>query len=167
MNIQLITDAMREKHVSPEQLAVSCAVSRPTIERIIDGRTTNPGILTMADICVSLGLSLDDVMDMPRAAHGASAGAAGPAQSAELSNLYRAVIYAKDAWIRRLAVACASLVAWVMLCWLVDLGNPSVGWVTSQPHDSAVLSRVLVVLAMIGGVVCIIISAKNAKSRRP
>lgn len=168
MNIQLITQAMQDKHISPEQLAVSCAVSRPTIERIIDGRTTNPGILTMTDICVSLGLSLDEVMDMPCAAHGATSGAAGPAQSAELSNLYRAVIHVKDSWIKRLSVACAVLICFDMFYWLVDLANKSGGWITTQSSTVANICRIVIVLALISGVIsAIVIHSKNAKARRP
>ena len=37
MNTKLIVEAMNERHLSPEQLATACAVSRPTIERILDG----------------------------------------------------------------------------------------------------------------------------------
>ena len=121
MNLDLITAAMQERGLSPEQLANACAVSRPTIERILNGSTVNPGILTMSDIAVHLGLSLDDIMDMPRAQH------SGPSRSAELSNLYRAVIHVKDLWIKRLSIACAVLVAWYMVCWLIDFSNPTVG----------------------------------------
>lgn len=168
MNIQLIIDAMQEKHVSPEQLSNSCGVSRPTIERILNGSTSNPGILTMCDICVSLGLSLDEIMDMPAAAHGSVPGASGPAQSAELSNLYRAVIYVKDAWIKRLAVACGALVAFDLLYLVLDIANPSAGWVTEQSSNVANVCRVLVVIALIAGVIAaLIISAKNSKARRP
>ena len=78
MNTKLIVEAMNERHLSPEQLATACAVSRPTIERILDGRTTNPGIMTMSDICVNLGLSLDEIMDMP-AAHSQASAHPGPA----------------------------------------------------------------------------------------
>ena len=158
---------MQEKHVSPEQLSNSCGVSRPTIERILNGSTSNPGILTMCDICVSLGLSLDEIMDMP-AAHGPVPGAAGPTQSAELSNLYRAVIYVKDAWIKRLAVACTALVGFDLLYILLDIANPSAGWVTDQSSNVANVCRVLVVVALIVGVIAaLIISAKNSKARRP
>lgn len=168
MNIQLIIDAMREKHVSPEQLSNSCGVSRPTIERILNGSTSNPGILTMCDICVSLGLSLDEIMDMPAAAHGSVPGAAGSAQSAELSNLYRAVIHVKDAWIKRLAIACTVLVGCNMFYWMLDIANPSAGWITAQSSNVANVCRVLVVVALIVGVIsALIISAKNSKARRP
>lgn len=167
MNIQLIIDAMREKHVSPEQLSNSCGVSRPTIERILNGSTTNPGILTMCDICVSLDLSLDEIMDMP-AARAPAAGASGPAHSAELSNLYRAVIHVKDAWIKRLAIACAALVGCNMFYWMLDIANPSAGWITSQSSNVANVCRVLIVVALIVGVIAaLIISSKNSKARRP
>lgn len=159
---------MQEKHVSPEQLSNSCGVSRPTIERILNGSTSNPGILTMCDICVSLGLSLDEIMDMPAAAHGPVPGAAGPAQSAELSNLYRAVIHVKDAWIKRLAVACTALVGFDLLYIVLDIANPSAGWVTEQSSNVANVCRVLVVIALIVGVIAsVVISTKNSKARRP
>ena len=168
MNIQLIIDAMQEKQVSPEQLSNSCGVSRPTIERILNGSTSNPGILTMCDICVSLGLSLDEIMDMPAAAHGPVPGAAGPAQSAELSNLYRAVIHVKDAWIKRLAIACAVLVGFDLIYLMLDIANPSAGWINSQSSNLANLFRGLVVIALIAAVIAaLIISAKNSKARRP
>lgn len=165
VNTDLIIAAMQQKHVSPDQLATSCSVSRSTIERILDGQTTNPGILTMSDICVSLDLSLDEIMDMPRSA---PPGAAGPSHSAELSNLYRAVIHVKDAWIKRLAIACAVLVGCNMFYWMLDIANPSAGWITAQSSGVANVCRVLVVVALIVGVIsALVISAKNSKARRP
>lgn len=166
MNTQLIVEAMNERHLSPEQLATACAVSRPTIERILDGRTTNPGIMTMSDICVNLGLSLDEIMDMP-AAHSQAAGASGPSQSAELSNLYRAVIHVKGSWIRRLAVACGVLVGCNMFYWLIDFANISAGWITSQSTAIANVCRILIVVTLIGGVAAaIVISARHERSNR-
>lgn len=164
MNTQLIVEAMNERHLSPEQLATACAVSRPTIERILDGRTTNPGIMTMSDICVNLGLSLDEIMDMP-AAHSQATVASGPSQSAELSNLYRAVIHVKDSWIKRLAAACAVLVGCNMFYWLIDFANTSTGWITSQSTDIANVCRVLIVVTLIGGVIAaIVISARHERA---
>ena len=166
MNIQLIVEAMKEKHLSPEQLATACAVSRPTIERILDGRTPNPGILTMTDICVNLGLSLDEVMDIP-AAHSPPAGAYRPSQSAELSNLYRAVIHVKDSWIKRLAIACAVLVGCNMFYWLIDFANTSIGWVTSQSSAVANVCRILIVIVLLCGVIAgIVIAARRERSHR-
>ena len=147
------------------QLATSCSVSRSTIERILDGQTTNPGILTMSDICVSLDLSLDDIMDMPRSA---AAGSPGQAHSAELSNLYRAVIHVKDGWIKRLSIACAVLICFDMFYWLVDLANKSGGWITSQSSTVANICRVAIVVALIAAVIAaILIHSKNTKMRRP
>ena len=165
MNTELILAAMQQKHVSPDQLAISCSVSRSTIERILDGQTTNPGILTMSDICVSLDLSLDDILDMPRSA---PAGSAGPSRSAELSNLYRAVIHVKDGWIKRLSIACAVLICFDMFYWLVDMANISGGWITTQSSTVANICRVAIVVALIAAVVsAIVIHAKNTKMRRP
>lgn len=166
MNTQLIVEAMNERHLSPEQLATACAVSRPTIERILDGRTTNPGIMTMSDICVNLGLSLDEIMDMP-AAHSQATGVSGPSQSAELSNLYRAVIHVKDSWIKRLAVACGVLVGCNMFYWLIDFANTSAGWITSQSTAIANVCRILIVVTLIGGVAAaIVISARRERANR-
>ena len=165
MNTDLILAAMQQKHVSPEQLATSCSVSRSTIERILDGQTTNPGILTMSDICISLGLSLDAIMDMP---HSDPAGAAGPSHSAELSNLYRAVIHVKDGWIKRLSIACAVLICFDMFYWLVDLANKSGGWITSQSSTVANICRVAIVASLVAGIIAaIVIHSKNTKMRRP
>ena len=165
MNTDLIIAAMQQKHVSPDQLATSCSISRSTIERILDGQTTNPGILTMSDICVSLDLSLDDIMDMPRSA---PHGSAGVAHSAELSNLYRAVMHVKDSWIKRLSVACAVLICFDMFYWLVDLANKSGGWITTQSSTVANICRVAIVVALIAAVIAaIMIHSKNTKMRRP
>ena len=117
----------------------------------------------MSDICVSLGLSLDDIMDMPR---NAPPGAQGSAHSAELSNLYRAVIHVKDGWIKRLSIACAVLICFDMFYWLVDLANKSGGWITSQSSTVANICRVAIVVALIAAVVAaIVLRTKN--SRRP
>ena len=165
VNTDLIIAAMQQKHVSPDQLATSCSVSRSTIERILDGQTTNPGILTMSDICVSLDLSLDDIMDMQRST---PAGAAGPSHSAELSNLYRAVIHVKDGWIKRLSIACAVLICFDMFYWIIDLANKSGGWITTQSSTVANICRVAIVVALISGVIAaIVIHSKNTKMRRP
>ena len=121
--------------------------------------------MTMSDICVNLGLSLDDIMDMPRSA---PQGAAGGTHSAELSNLYRAVIHVKDGWIKRLSVACAALVCFDMFYWIMDLANKSGGWITSQSSTVANICRIMIVIALISGVIIsTVIHAKNTKMRRP
>ena len=117
----------------------------------------------MSDICVSLDLSLDDIMDMPRSA---PPGAHGPAHSAELSNLYRAVIHVKDGWIKRLSVACAALVCFDMFFWIIDMANISGGWVTSQSSTVANICRAVIVLALIAAIVAAIV-LRSKKSRRP
>ena len=119
----------------------------------------------MSDICVSLDLSLDDIMDMPRSA---PPGSAGVAHSAELSNLYRAVIHVKDGWIKRLSIACAALICFDMFYWLIDLANKSGGWITTQSSTVANICRVAIVVALISGVIAaIVIHSKNTKMRRP
>lgn len=166
MNLNLVLSAMQDRGLSPEQLANACAVSRPTIERILDGRTVNPGVLTMADIALNLGLSLDEIMDMP-GSQSVSPPQSVAGQSAELSNLYRAVIHMKDLWIKRLSIACAALVGWYMLCWLVDLANPSVGWVNLNRSGSIGFSRILVAAFAVAVVVLLIhlITRKNKSGR--
>ena len=101
-------------------------------------------------------------MDMPSAHH------SGPSRSAELSNLYRAIIHVKDLWIKRLAIACAVLVGFDLLYLVLDIANPSAGWVTEQSSNVANVCRVLVVVALIVGVLAsVVISTKNSKARRP
>ena len=162
MNLNLVLSAMQDRGLSPEQLANACAVSRPTIERILDGRTTNPGVLTMADIALNLGLSLDEIMDMP-GSQSPSHPQSSASQSAELSNLYRAVIHMKDLWIKRLSIACSVLVCWYAICWLVDFANPTVGWVNLNNSGSIGFSRIIIAAVAVAVVALLIhlITRKN------
>ena len=116
----------------------------------------------MADIALNLGLSLDEIMDMP-GSQSASHPQSSASQSAELSNLYRAVIHMKDLWIKRLSIACSVLVCWYTICWLVDFANPTVGWVNLNNSGSIGFSRIIIAAVAVAIVALLIhlIARKN------
>lgn len=64
----LVLDRVRlEKKVSVAALADQCGMKRQQLDRILKGRTPNPGIQTVRRVANALGLDLSVVLSPPRA----------------------------------------------------------------------------------------------------
>lgn len=53
----------REKGMTPYQLATKAMVPMTTLDNIIKGHTTNPGIYTVDKICGGLGMTLQELLE--------------------------------------------------------------------------------------------------------
>lgn len=54
-----------EKNISVNRLSYCSAVPRTTIRCILDGKSANPGVVTIKKICDGLGISLIDFFNSP------------------------------------------------------------------------------------------------------
>ncbi|MBD5542621.1 MAG: helix-turn-helix transcriptional regulator [Lachnospiraceae bacterium] len=53
----------KKKGMTPYQLATRATVPMTTLDNIIKGHTTNPGIYTVNKICGGLGMTLQEFLD--------------------------------------------------------------------------------------------------------
>lgn len=152
MNIDLIREAMHEKEMNVRQLEAACGVPKSTLERILNGSTPNPGILTMTDIAVALGLSLNDIVGIEYDGDKGS----GHVQvvhhthSAEVNMLYRTMISERDSRIKRLSIAVIVLVAFQMFRWTLDVSNPNLGWIRLDDANTGAVSVFLIAAFILG-----------------
>lgn len=151
LNIDLIRDRMDALNLTTAGLADICPVPKSTLERILSGSTTNPGVQTMADIAVALHLSLDEIMGIAAPAVSAPARSISHATiPAELSGYYRATIRELRTWLARVSVVCVVLVIYNMFRWILDVSNPNIGWVRLEDANiTGVLAFFLIVFAII------------------
>ncbi len=54
-----------EKNLSVNRLSYLSAVPRTTIRCILDGKSENPGVVTIKKLCDGFGISLIDFFDCP------------------------------------------------------------------------------------------------------
>lgn len=166
MNIDIIKEAMQEKDLNPRQLEAACGVPKSTLERILNGTTPNPGIITMCDIAVALGLSLDDIMGIESGAASSSVQVVHHTHSAEVNMLYRSMISERDTRIKRLSIAVCVLVIYQMFRWMVDVSNPQLGWIRLDDANVVFVSIFLIVvfaLAAFGAIMYF--TTKHLKNR--
>ncbi len=60
-----ILQLCKEKNLSVNRLSYLSAVPRTTIRCILDGKSENPGIVTIKKLCDGFGVSLIDFFDCP------------------------------------------------------------------------------------------------------
>lgn len=114
---------MDENGLTAQEVADRCGVSISTINRILSGRTPDPGIQTVSSILEAVGGSLGDII--------------GPDQrpeTAESQKVDVAVVYVyereldnKDKWIRRLFVLSCVLLAFLIAYIILDAGTGAFG----------------------------------------
>lgn len=118
--------ALKEKSgLTDDQIADLSGVAKGTVTRIISGGTENPGFQAVADIVKALHGSLDE-MAMIQVEEDAPM---EKETESRLVLLYREIIRGKDKWIKTLAIALGAVVAVVMVVLIIDILNPSIGWV--------------------------------------
>lgn len=149
INIDLIRDRMAALNLTTAALADICPVPKSTLERILSGSTTNPGVQTMADIAVALHISLDEIMGVAAPAPTGSARSNAFSYPAELSANYRTTIRVQRLWITRLSVICVVLMVYNMFRWILDVSNPNIGWVRlDDANITGVLAFFLITFAI-------------------
>lgn len=167
MNIDLITEAMRDKGLSIEQLAESSAVPKSTLVRILNGTTENPGFQTLADIAVALGLSLNDVAGIDYHEENHHVQVVHHANSAKIELMYKTMIQERDQRIKKLTIAVTILVAYQMIRWMLDVSNPQLGWIRLENANTAYVSIFMIVLfsVVVAGLVFYIATKGRKKDK--
>ena len=147
MNLELIIETMREKGITIEQMVELSAVPKSTLVRILNGTTENPGIQTMSDIAVALGLSLNDIAGIDyEKLHDAPVQVVHHSNNSKIELMYKTMIHERDQRIKKLTIAVTILVAYQMLRWMLDVSNPQLGWIRLEDANVAYVSIFLLVL---------------------
>ena len=166
INLELIRETMREKGLTIPALMEICPVPKSTLERVLSGATANPQAQTLADIAVALGLSMDDIMGIPRPAESLPAQTTHIIHShnAEVNMLYRSMLLDRDTRIKRLTVAVVVLVLFQMFRWTVDVSNPQLGWIRLDEANTDYVSVFLIAVVVLASVFAIVrYAVKNKK----
>ena len=170
MNIDLIKEAMRDKGITIDQLVELSAVPKTTVMRILRGETENPGVQTVADIAMALGLSLNDIMGLEcEDDHGQHVQVIHHANNAKVELMYKTMIHERDQRIKKLSIAVTILVAYQMLRWMLDVSNPQLGWIRLEDANITYVAIFLVVLfaLVIGALMFYIVKLiRQAKSNK-
>lgn len=166
MNFDLIKEAMSEKEMTVRQLESVSGVPKTTLERILNGSTQNPGIQTMADIAVALGLSLNDIAGIEYEGDSApnKVQVVHHTHSAEVNMLYRSMISERDSRIKKLTIAVTVLVLYQMFRWMLDVSNPQLGWIRLDDANVRYVSVFLIVAFVLIGVAAILYFALRYKN---
>ena len=62
INHELLKQLMRDKNLTPADIEKRRGISEQTVKNIVNGKTGNPGIETLAPICEELGIHSEDVL---------------------------------------------------------------------------------------------------------
>ena len=117
---------MDESGLSVQDVSDRSNVSISTINRILSGKTSDPGIQTVSAILEALGGSLVDIVDTGQ-----------PSESDDPKNVYYLAairllendLANKDRWIRRLTVIICFLVAFLVSYIILDAGTGAFGMI--------------------------------------
>ena len=112
--------ALREKRkMTNQQISDASGVPLSSVNRVFSGQTDNPGFLMIRDIVVAMKGSLDEIAGIK---HHSSA-------DDQIIALYERSIANKDRWIKRLFVFSVSVVAVILVFLLIDILDPSIGFI--------------------------------------
>ena len=62
VNHELLKKLMQDKKLTPAEMEKRTGVPEQTVKNIVNGKTGNPGIETLAPICEELGIPIEDVL---------------------------------------------------------------------------------------------------------
>lgn len=131
MNFDIIIDRCKEemntKNLTIRDVAKLSKISEPTIYRMMNAEGQNMSVATLEAVCTALNV---DVYT------GTFEVKEGPPYDYEKEAVYQArirdlklAIAEKDMWIKRLFVAIAIIIAFLLMFLAIDFLNPNVGWV--------------------------------------
>lgn len=111
---------MNQKKFTIPGVSKLSGVPETTVRNIITGKTPDPGFQNVVDIVTAMGGSLDELVGIHR-----------PPTTADqhLIELYERSASTKDAWIKRLFIACCSIVGALIGLAFIDVLNGGVGYI--------------------------------------
>lgn len=123
---------MEEENLTNRDVAQLAQISESTVSRVLSSRGAVASTSTITAICSALGV--EEVARYEVVSPVDKCAKCGKCLSCEARNQARiddlkAVNHNKERWIRTLAIACAVLVAFVLVFFAVDMLNPTVGWI--------------------------------------
>lgn len=111
---------MNQKKFTIPGVSKLSGVPETTVRNIITGKTPDPGFQNVVDIVKAMGGSLDEIVGIERP----------PARADQhLIDLYERSASTKDAWIKRLFIACCCIVGALIGLAFIDVLNGGVGYV--------------------------------------
>lgn len=158
----LIARTIKERGWTVKDFADASAIPKTTLDRILNGSTPNPGILTMRDIATALELPLGRLAGLTEEAidQGERHGEQGEGRS-EATRLYNRMLLEKNAriaemrrWLSVSVAINAALIIYQMLRWLIDVSNPDLGWIRLNDANVTFASVFLLVLFLVAIILC-------------
>jgi transcriptional regulator with XRE-family HTH domain len=58
-----ILELCEERRITPNRLAAMSGISRATVRNILNGRSKNPGAVTLMKLCIGLDMTIFDFFD--------------------------------------------------------------------------------------------------------
>lgn len=125
-------DKMSEENLTNRDVAHLAQISEATVSRVLSTRGAAASTATITAICDALGI--EEVARYEAVSPPDKCVKCGTCIKCEARNQARindlkAVGQNKERWIRALAIACAALVAFILVFFAVDMLSPAVGWV--------------------------------------
>lgn len=119
----MLNDKLKElkesKNMTVQEISSKSGIPASTVSRILSGQTESPYFANIADIVISMGGSLDEIMDIK---------SVPPEGKIEIIQLYERIIKGKNKTIKYLSIAIAILVVFLIFLIIIDLFNPSIGF---------------------------------------
>lgn len=125
-------DKMSEENLTNKDVAHLAQISEATVSRVLSTRGAFASTATITAICDALGI--EDVARYENVSPPDKCVKCGTCIKCEARNQARiddlkAVGQNKERWICALAIACAALVAFILVFFAVDMLSPAVGWI--------------------------------------
>lgn len=158
----LIARTIKERGWTVKEFADASAIPKTTLDRILNGSTPNPGILTMRDIATALELPLGRLVGLDKEVidHAETNGDRHDSANAE-ARLYNRMLLERNAriaemrrWLSVSVAINAALIIYQMLRWLIDVANPDLGWIRLHDADLRFAGVFLLVIFLSAVIIC-------------
>lgn len=118
----MLNDKLKElkeaKNMTVQEISNKSGIPASTVSRILSGQTESPYFANIADMVISMGGSLDAIMDIK---------SVPPEGKIEIIQLYERIIKGKNKTINYLSISIVLLVVFLIFLIVFDLLHPSFG----------------------------------------
>lgn len=123
MVTEKLNELKKEKKFTLQQLEAKSGIPQSTISRILSHQTDNPSFQTVCELVKAMDGSLDDIAGIPREELPCDA----VMYERMLADRDKTIKY-RGKWIIALFALCCLLIVVVTIYIIMDLGDPSQGW---------------------------------------
>ena len=124
MYIEKLKALKAAKNFTLQRLADESGIPHSTVSRILSGQTDNPTFQTIATLVKTMDGSLDDLAGIPHKETGCNT----EMYERMLADRDKTIQY-RDKWIVALFALCCVLIAVTTIYIIMDLSDPSQGWI--------------------------------------